>query len=179
MTRGGSRSRDPPRYNSRRLADNKSDQAGTAIDDLTVARRAYLQVLGRLAERNREAHDVRRALEVVLREVREAGHGALADRLESATRGLFAASARSGCRAVRGVIGISEGAYACNACGGTGSGWRVLRQSPPGFMNWRLGRNGLTQPEFEYWLDALRAHNPRHPRLRRLPQDEELPFDRR
>jgi hypothetical protein len=255
------------------LADSTSDQRGTAVDDLTVARRAYLRVLERLARLNREAHDALRILERSARELKEAGHRDVAQRLEAASyvwravsrrgtcyidgqpaalklvtrgthryRGMFhppapptspqelgavavvctcleeltnAAEMRQhweagcfdapayrtirpidkrlveaeclGCGVARwfidsatdGTLASDEGGvggreYACLACGRTSSAWRVRRQSPPGFMNWRLGLNGLTHAEFDHWLDLLRAHNPRHPRLTKPFPDREI-----
>lgn len=89
-------------------------------------------------------------------------------RTDQASRKRLSEIACPACAASRWVIRTTEDTYACKACGVESTGWPVLRESPAGFMNWRLGRNGLSQDEFDYWIEILRAHNPRHPRLSHL-----------
>ena len=58
--------------------------------------------------------------------------------------------------------------YSCSECGNTGTGWKLIRQSPPEFLLQPHDMYPMTQAEFDRWVAILKTHFPDHPLLAEL-----------
>lgn len=73
---------------------------------------------------------------------------------------------------VRGIDGVrtlfDEQPYTCPSCGRRGPGWRIAQASPPAFFLQPNRLYPMTQADFDYWVDRLREHFPKSPKLAQL-----------
>src|SRR6187401_3021856 len=60
-------------------------------------------------------------------------------------------------------VPYSERVYSCRGCGQRGSGWRVMRQSPPEFLMQPHPMYPMSRKAFAHWVAILKAEFPDHP----------------
>ena len=62
-------------------------------------------------------------------------------------------------------------AYACPSCSQTRSGFMVLEQSPPEFLQQPHPLYPMSQSDFDHWASNLREHFPDVPQVQKLGKE--------
>jgi hypothetical protein len=69
------------------------------------------------------------------------------------------------------VLEYSEREYACPACRGRHTGWRIVQESPPEFLLQPHPMYPMTRQAFSYWARVLQENFPDHPLVSKIGGD--------